>query len=241
MFACKEIETGPIHWSGCIDADWLYLSNPADWVRTGVILLGVIVAIVVPLFIYRRQANERTDDLRRQRLAARAILALDLSRIMQYAIQSANAAKLGDQINSGESADRIEVECPELDIEIVVRLQRLAELLSGVNADQVVELMQCYQIQHARLNGVLTTLNSPDQAYPRSTVLTTFSFQETLMKTVDLYIRCERMFPFARREQENIEAPPFSEDETNRVFFFLDLDSWLTGPSRDRIINHLAR
>ena len=61
MFSCIDIAA--LNWSGCIDADWLYKSDPADWLQAASVTFALGIAIFVPWSIHRREARERTDAL----------------------------------------------------------------------------------------------------------------------------------------------------------------------------------
>lgn len=225
--------------SGVVIADAVGLAVPSNgfWTFAGS-AFGAGLAALAAIWAMERQMRSRRDEAeagrRRQQLGARAILASDLGRIINYAEKSVAEAKRGDQINeAGETQDH--VPCPELEADILLRLQRLVELLEGDNADQVVCLMHCYQIQHSRLKGILDNMNFPNGGR----LLSHNNFTYTLQGTVELYLRAEAMFPFARQpELDSIEAPPFSNDRVVNAFWNLDIgEEWPDEVERNNIID----
>ena len=123
---------------------------------------------------------------------------------------------------------RDEVPCPELEKDVLLRLQNLVELLDGDNADQVVDLMSCYQVQHARLSDVLASLNYPERGLPRGLILTRDNFEFTLSSTVELHLRAAGMFNFARRIDDSIAPPPFTKDVVQNALRLLGVEEWLS-------------
>jgi len=219
------------------DAIGLTVSSNEVWSFSGSVT-GATLTVFAAIWAMERQMRSRREEAEaarlRQQLGARAILASDLSQIIGYAKESAAAAKLGDQVNEGRET-QAQVPYPELEPDILLRLQRLVELLEDDNADQVVDLMHRYQVQYARLKSVLDDLNFPNG----EKILYHNNFAYTLQGTVELYLRAEAMFPFARdRELDFIELPPFSKDQVVNAFFFLGIDEeWPSKVERENIVH----
>ena len=206
-------------------------------------LIGAAVtafaAILVAKHQERTRRNNAKEDRNRRQLGARAILAYDLSQVCEYARNSAIAAKRGAELNELPGRHD-EVPCPELDPEVLLRFQRLVELLDGDDANQVVDLMLCHQIQQARLSGTLESLNYPARREPPGLLLSKSDFFFTVSLTVELHLRAETMFPFARQDEQFIARPPFTEDAAHNVLRILGVDDWLDEPEVNSIKTQLT-
>lgn len=199
--------------------------------------MTVAAAFAVTLYQSYVRNSERKEELRRKQLGARAILASDLSEIINYVERSAHAAMRGEEQNRlGVTHHMMRVQCPELNSDVLLRLQRLAELLTGDDADQVVDMIHLHQVQHARLESVITSLNNPELRNPPGLMLTENNFHTTLHATIELKLRANAMFPFARRETDNITQPPFPADDVESAFRMLGVEMWLPDYEKEIIV-----
>ena len=203
-------------------------------------LLGAAVTVLGAFTVAVYQSSEsrkvELEHERRRQLGARAVLASDLSRLMEYTKKSAVAAVRGAELLRA-STPRESLKCPALGEDVLIRLQSLVELLDGEDADQVVDLMHCHQVQFARLYDVINNLNNPISPSGATTVLTKQNFEFTIQSTVEMYLRSEIMFSFARRERESISTPPFSEQRVARAIDQLGVDDWLPDYEKESLVS----
>ena len=121
--------------------------------------------------------------------------------------------------------------CPELDLGITQRLQRLVEMLDGDDADQVVALLHCFQVQHARFSGDLTDYNYSGN----------FNFKFVMAGTVELRLRANSMFEFARRQSKHISPPPYDDSEVANGLSSLNITEHISDEFRTSLFDQMGR
>lgn len=204
---------------------------------------GAAVTIFGAIWVARHEISTRHDEAKkareRQRFAARAILALDLSRICNYTKKCAakvmEADKICRIISSRGVGSRTKVACPDpvLNPDVTQRLQRLVELLDDDDADQVVALLHCFQVQYSRLSGVLDDFNSKSCVR----VFDKRDFEFMMEGTVELRLRADSMLSFARRNMEHIPPPPYQDHKVENVFSVLNIGDWIDKDYRTSLVN----
>lgn len=214
-----------------VQTDW-YSSLPNEmWSFLGT-LIGASVTVFGAFFL----SSLKDGEMRRRRLAgARAVLASDLHLLIEYAKKSAESAVRGGNYVLGKK--KMPVICPELDHEVLLRLQNLIELLDRENAEKIVDLMHCYQVQRSRLKEIIMKHLEPDRA-SLFHVLDENSFIFTLQGTVELHLRATSIFPFARGECEAIQTPPYPEKTVHNSMRLLEVSDWL---SRFKYDEHMTQ
>jgi hypothetical protein len=115
--------------------------------------------------------------------------------------------------------------------------QTVTVLLDSEDADQIVDMMHCHQVQNARLGDVLNKLNNPEILTGTTRVLGRHNFEFTLQSTVELYLRAEALFSFASRECGNVELPPFAEERVQSALSKLHATDWLPNFEIDNIVS----
>lgn len=194
--------------------------------------ISVAGAIYVASWRLGKEEKRAVEDRRRRLDGARAIFANDLSYLIEYTMSCSQAISHLIRVVEkgpmfGEITLRNSVECPEFNNEILLRLQNLVELIDDPgNAQQIVDLMNNIQVQRARLVGEIDRFNRGSPGMPR-VFQGQHSFVAPVQSTVELYVRAERAFHYARHETEVITAPPFTKKEVNAAYFFLPIKDLL--------------
>ena len=93
-------------------------------------VFGSALAGAVAILIAKFRQDEAKNDRRRRQLGARAVLASDLSQIIDYAHESAATAKEGRALVKNDYRGS-HIECPKIPQDVLIRLQKLTELLDG--------------------------------------------------------------------------------------------------------------
>lgn len=120
--------------------------------------------------------------------------------------------------------------------DIALRLQRLIELLEPTDANQVVDLLHCLQVQNARLRSELSSFNDPRPGYIQGP----HNFVLAAQSTVELRLRSEGMFSFARGRTDRISPPLYDENQIQQAWAWIDGDALFEEFERDQIIGLLT-
>ena len=206
-------------------------------------LIGAAATVGAAFAVTSMQINvrrrETAENIERQQLAARATLALDLSHLCTYTNECAlvakavqNRSKISVIPDGAGARDRVgyPAACPELDPGITQRLQRLVELLDGDDADQIVALLNCFQVQHARLSGELTDYKSSGN----------FNFEFVMAGTVELRLRANSMFEFSRRQSKHISPPPYDNSEVANGLSSLNITNHISDEFRIGLLDQMG-
>jgi hypothetical protein len=216
----------------------------ADAVFAGVgALVGAMVtvggALVVFWLRWRREDERAADDRRRRLAGARAIMSADLSTIIDYVEESSAAIRLAAAVVECDGSKE-HVECPRLDTDILLRMADLVGLQDrSDNADQIVDLLQIFQVHHARMSGGIDDLNNPERRRP-GLIMSARSFDICIDTVVEFFLRANRMFGYARREKGEIAPPPFDEDEINSAIRSLNIRRNWPVFKREQLIHGLT-
>ena len=189
--------------------------------------VGAALAVMaIQINVRRKEAAKNSE---RQQLAARATLALDLSQLCKYTNECALVAMAAENRSQFPGA-RAKVACPELDLGITQRLQRLVELLDGDDADQVVALLNCFQVQYARLSGELNEYGPSGK----------FNFEFVMRMTVELRLRANSMFEFSRRQSKHISPPPYDNSEVANGLSSLNITNHISDEFRIGLLDQMG-
>jgi hypothetical protein len=190
---------------------------------------ALTVSAAAAIAAYQSAIRIRAADEQRKReqLAARAVMALDLSRIAAYAKNCARIAKnLRRPPDGGFGWERAIREYQSVDTDIIESMRRLVAALAPKDADQVVALLNSLQVQSSRFTNHLNALADDQGETP--------DFDYMMAETVVLTHRVNRMFPFARQRIDHIQPPPFSKQEvTDTLVGVLDVFDYLTQGERE--------
>lgn len=220
-----------------------------EWQTLVAGLLALIAAIatvwilVCQLRLQKSQLDALQDAAReiqrRKLLACRAVLPADLSAIMKHAEECARTVGIALRMLRREQ-DRESLATNTLPDRVVGNLQALIEQLNEPDAEKIADLLACYQVQLARLNGELALFNNPDQLGV-TRIITEENMEFTLEKTVELFLIAESMFSFARREVHEIPEPQFNQDNVSHAVMRLRLENVISDRCEDQLSRALVQ
>jgi len=191
-----------------------------DWTSFVGAFAGAAITVLGSLVVTYTQIREQEKSAENQRLhevkGARAVLTSDLSAISVYLSQGCEALRSRSVTFGPPFGDP-----PALDLQILLRLQKLVTLMRDENGDFIASLMGVIQIHKARMEYVINQLTQHPMAGRRLTVL----HDGVLRTTLSLAIRIDRLFPYARREVDRVAYNNFSQEEIRNATFLFDLST----------------
>jgi len=209
-FACRGM---PIDWPGgtrCAFVKFFY-----DWQQLlgGFFAVGAAVAAWVAIHRQVNQAERQEHERnRRKRDAARAMLPLALSGIVDYARNCTDRLLLAYKNRQDNAITKVEWHAP------VVPSGAIADLRTMVEASEtpaegrlVARILWRLQIQASRLRSLSIDLNPTSD----STIVTANSIEQFLVDTIEICALASAMFPFARGETE---YPPIQDPDLSNMF-----------------------
>lgn len=171
------------------------------------------------VWIGRRQikaADNRAMDARERKfMAARAILPEDLSTICAYTNQCAQVVYAAIKNHRKALKPPNDLQIPTLNSRVTTNLQQLIEQLDKRNAHQVAKLLNCYQVQRARLEDAIHDWGSHQPSGSHMS-FTRSNIEHPLIETIQLRIHANNMFGFARDEEADIPAVGKPDEDTFR-------------------------
>ncbi len=217
--------------------------NQWQTLAAGLLALGAAIATVCVLVRQLKLQKRQLDTLeeaarenwQRKLLARRAVLPADLSEIMRFAEECAGTVVVAMHMLRGD-VERELLDLHYLPDRVVGNLQALIEQLEDSDANKIADLLACYQVQIARLNGELAIFNYPDR-FGNTRIITEQNLEFTLEKIVEIFLLAEKMFRFARREDHELPEPQFTPEDVNQAIARLGLD----GEISDRCESELSR
>ncbi|MEG3617578.1 hypothetical protein V5T82_03830 [Magnetovibrio sp. PR-2] len=199
--------------------------SSAFWSFAGAIG-GAAVTVIGATLLSTRKAKEQN---RRKLLAARAILASDLSAICSYTKQCALVLKQWVYVVENPSALNQAPPLPELDKDILLRLRDIIEFEDGDEALRLVDLLHCHQIYSARQENVYLRINDHSRAVSRNDIMSPLRF------LLEFDLRARSLFHYARGTGKDV-SPPFTEEQVqSAVFFGLEVFDWLQEVEKARL------
>lgn len=182
-------------------ADWSWLAGLEKWqglIGALVTLLAAIIGALVLLHTVRKQIEApqalARQDRERKKQARRAILAIDLSHLSTYTKECVRVVT-AIRLSEARKTMRPHPPIPVLPDRVIDSLKELLEYLEGTDVNAVASLLHTYQVQNARLKNYLRT--------PRIG-----SDLDQSIDAVELYSRISALYPYARRESDNIPDGP---------------------------------
>lgn len=106
---------------------------------------------------------------------------------------------------------------PVLPEAVTKDVQNLIENASNLNTDTVqalVELLSCYQIQKARFGNILEKVSNMHMEEREN--VEERNFNSSLSTTIELYLRAEELFRFARSRSEAASLFAYNREMLNR-------------------------
>lgn len=192
-------------------------------------LFGAAGAIVGAWFVadhqLKMQAELRNAELKRRRLGALSLLAMDLSSVLRSLESAANALRRVARYKEGADVDDLFEPATDIELEVVLRLERLVGLLEPEDADKIVDLIHVLQIFTTRFEDINDALKA--QSYIQLDQIMSGRELTAARALLGAYVRAEAMFPFTRRETVNIEGHPFSDKFVYSGVRTLRLDEWV--------------
>lgn len=188
----------------------------------------------------RAEKLKHRDLLQRQLQATRAVLPADLSEICHYSTLCAQAIRGALQHFKEQAAPPSDLTSPVLPERVVGNLQRLIEHLNQQDADNVADMLCCYQVQHARFRGAVEEWSRPPTkgvtiSYSRSNI------EHLLPETVRLYLLAENMFDFSRRKADHVSTlDALNNRDIDRVLNILGFAHGGEGELRQRVKDELV-
>ncbi|NIJ42356.1 hypothetical protein FHS78_002650 [Parvibaculum indicum] len=159
------------------------------------------------ILIYQiRQAKSfESDRLDRRHKAARALLPLVLSALIDYSRSAAADLKNFHLASHGNVVDRNALnawQIPPVPHDEIRTLTDVVEAASNEVATAIADLIGDIQVQAARLRGL--------QSETRVTSKT--DLEEYILDVAEIYAQCENMFDYARRETDIVRPEIKYED-----------------------------
>jgi hypothetical protein len=219
--------------------------------RDGLTLAGISVGLLcaaAAIWIVHWQSNEglRAARARRAKIsrALRAEMPEHLRRLETYAkecirictrvIDEAKAEREREE-NAELPFGRNRLTCPSLYPRTLVRLHQPAEDLEPSLAEQVAELLGCYEAQRTRIEHLVQTYNEP--MLTGVPAIEEHHAELPLRSTIELYLRSTRLFPFAsRRQSEAVEPLEMDYATVNLALIQLGIFERLSPYGRERLL-----
>lgn len=200
-----------------------YDVKPSDWFSFLGALLGAALTIIGAVFIsiyqHKKQmqiahmeaalAEEHADKQRnRIVLANRAVMALDLSAIMQYLADCAEVIISRIEYARGQR-DTYLRDCPRIEMDTLLRLTKFMEAEPPGDLTVIIKVLNNIQIQSARMQsyvkqGVQNVSNNPDGR--RYALL---GNERVIAITLCIYMQATTLFSYARLEENEIPRSVF--------------------------------
>lgn len=184
-------------------------------------LIAGLLALIgagATVYMMRKQIRAMTQESRdlreRKLLAARAVMPADLSEICAYTERCAALIDEALHYYDEHREPPPNLKAPTLPERVPANLQSLIEQFDDGNAHAVADLISCYQVQRARLQGALRDW-SGDNNRRAVMVFTLENIEHPLIETIHLRILANSMFDFARRNTGTISR---FEIPTNHQF-----------------------
>lgn len=198
----------------------------ADWLAFSGALIGaavtVLAAILATRLQFKKQEQEAAERRRRDLQAAKAILANDLSSIMDYIEDCVRISTIIINDLMLGASPRHDIANPALPTEILIRLGNLVSLAEPDDANAIANLMSDIQLLKARLSGQVNQFMGRGDPH---LIQCSDSLRIALKSAVDVYVHCASSFEYARRRSDRISPPDYSNKMIQSAFWELKIDS----------------
>jgi hypothetical protein len=165
-------------------------------------ILGLVIATYIQIERQEHSAREVRDQ---EIQGARAILTRDLSAILESLERGSRLAA-----SFGASSRHVStLQFQDLNFDILLRLQRLVTLLPPQQSGYIAQLISDVQVYEARMRSAV------DEAAGRSLgrARSVNALEGPLISMMLICIRVHRLFPWARREVEEMLAGQIEQEE----------------------------
>ena len=188
-------------------------------------VLAIAAAFIGGGFIYYQTAVARRHEaerVARHHAAARAVLPLALSGMVDYAEEAANALEslrstiVGRRVH-GHAGLTFEV--PRIDSSIIDRLATTIESASELVSDRIALIISEIQVLDSRLKDVADRLR-PES----SSILVSYNLDDYTVNAATIYARCSELFAYARRETDDAPAVFPTADSLRTALRLLGFD-----------------
>jgi hypothetical protein len=191
----------------------------------GLLALVAIVWLQRQISFAREQENERRE---RQHFAARATMPAALNDVVDYAKAGIEALKTVPRPTGNSALIAVPLEwtppkLPGIPSEAVAVLRTCIESADYGPRKEIAKLLSDLQICNSRLYDLFEETLSPQGRARRSA--TSYNMQLYFGDFLELYLRCDRMFRYARGEQPEIALNITLGDMTTRAVF-ADLEGY---------------
>lgn len=197
--------------------DLVWLSDLKDWQTLASGVLAVGAALVGAYFINKQihlAEKQERERLLRKELAARSVLPLMLSQLMEYARVNAKALKRTLDASSGGTyrGDPSAIEIRPVPLPLVMEIKNLIEATPSRVGERLADMLSDVQIIGARLDDFA----NPEEGR----ILLAENIKSFIIDTVELHARAASAFAYARRRSNEIGD---ENDVGNRILTSLHL------------------
>lgn len=215
--------------------NWLsvYLIGLRNFIQDWQTLLAGLLALTSAIWgvVTLQKQITLSEKHEHQRLmakekAARAVLPLTLSTIINYVEQSSNFLRpIYESRENGSIPEqaRTNVNVPKVPESAIGSLQSMVEAAAPTNpniADAIAKLIQQIQIQNSRMASIVSREDSRNPIH--ISIVLTINIESLIIKTAVIQVLAECLLEYARYEAETPSMPTW--DNVSRA---LRLQNWL--------------
>lgn len=205
-----------------------FVESLREWqtLATGMVAL---ISVIIPVFWVQLQIDQsraqEADRRERQHYAARATMPVALSEIIEYAEQALIALKAVPSPAEGRLLIDMPVTwstpaLPNIPSNAIEVLKTCIESAEHGSRAQIAKLLEHLQICNSRLHGLFN-----DEIASDHKSVTSHNMHAYFADFLELQLRCDRMFKYARRERMEIDYRPALQDLSTHAIF-LDLEHY---------------
>lgn len=169
----------------------------ANYWQRWVTALGVTGACFFAVWQQSKVAEREAEQRRRKNFASRAVLPIFLNAICDYSKKCASEIARDREICTPGSAIR-NLSFPELPVSHMQNIKECIESADEGPREHLADLLLKIQIQNSRLTLYDLRLGK----------ILLGSETQFLFDCIEIYARCENLFPYARREAKADPMPP---------------------------------
>lgn len=225
----------------------------SEWLALFGGFIGGAFSVFITIWSANRDRRYRLRDAKEQRKrvqrSARAILALDLSRIMEVATHCARILGECNRLGSLDANSRFppgekyqspdEIPIPYVDREILERLRKNVEILDEHPARQLVDLIITYSNSINHLSGVVDDMRR-NVEFPDRERMVIALYAGGASAIVELYLRGNSLLQYALGHTDSIDTPPFDEAWVRHAVELMKIDDWLGASAVTKLIKELT-
>ncbi len=153
---------------------------------------------------------------KREERAAKAVLPLALSELMEYSNCCMKFLKNNFLYRDFKSKQEADLFQPSVSGSILSIFQNCAKYSDQITADQIHQLLLRLQIQNSRLKGLI--LQTKEASQPQIT----YDAKVAILDAAELHARCIDIFAYAR-DSDNPQYQMTFQEKLNNALFFADI------------------